>query len=90
MEDFLGNTINVGDTVVACVGHGRNSGASLVKFVVTGLTPKMVKGDIPDYTGRVSKSAGQTRISADNCIVIQKGSTSHGSGTTFAYPLFDR
>lgn len=41
MEDFVGNTINVGDKVVHQYSSGRSSW--LEKCVVTGFSPKMVK-----------------------------------------------
>jgi len=51
MKDFLGNELNVGDKIVACVTHGRNAGATLVKGEVTGFTEKFVKTRIPTYNG---------------------------------------
>jgi hypothetical protein len=52
MKDFLGQDMNVGDLVVACVPHGRNSGASLVKGTVLGFTSHFVKVNIPDYNDK--------------------------------------
>jgi hypothetical protein len=69
MKDFLNNVIELGDTVVACVPHGRNSGASLSQFVVEGFTPKFVKGSIPNYVGNDYPSL----ISPSKCVVIKKG-----------------
>lgn len=71
MKDFLDNVIEVGDTVVAAQGHGRNSGASLVKFVVDGFTPTMVKGTIPVCYGYPGQFC-QTKITPKKCLVIQK------------------
>lgn len=68
MNDFKGNEIHVGDTVIAAVRHGRNSGASLVEFVVTGFTKTWVLGVIPSYIGY----SGQGRISPDKIYVIKK------------------
>lgn len=72
MKDFLDKEIKVGDMIVACVSHGRNSGASLTKFRVTGLTNSFVLGNIPDYNGRLSEypKFNQTRISPSKCIII--------------------
>lgn len=72
MRDFLGNEIEINDTVVCAVGHGRNSGASLVKFVVTGFTKTFVNGEIPDYTGYVGQFS-QTKVMPGKCVVIKKG-----------------
>ena len=49
MIDFLGQELNVGDNIVACVSHGKNSGATLVKGTVTGFTKEYVRGNIPGY-----------------------------------------
>lgn len=49
MKDFLGNELNFGDKIVACVAHGKNSGASLVKGRVTGFTKQYLKAEVPSY-----------------------------------------
>lgn len=68
MKDFLGNELSIGDTVVAAVGHGRNSGASLVKFTITGFTKCFIKGYIPNYTEYISLT--ECKISPDKVIKI--------------------
>ena len=69
--DFKGQLIEVGDTVIACVTHGRNSGASLVEFVVERITENYVFGKIPSYTGYISKFS-QTKITPKKVYVIEK------------------
>lgn len=49
MKDFLDQELKVGDKIVACVPHGKNSGASLVKGEVTGFTKKMIRAKLPGY-----------------------------------------
>ena len=49
MNDFLNKSLEIGDEIVACVPHGRNSGASLVKGIVIGFTNTMVRASIPSY-----------------------------------------
>lgn len=72
MKDYMGKEISVGDTVVAAVKHGRNSGASLQKFVVTGFTEKFVKGVIPTYTGYTAWNGEESRIDPKKVLVINK------------------
>lgn len=69
MKDFLGKELNIGDSVVVAVGHGRNSGASLVKGIVEGFTDKFVKIDMPDYTGYTGKF-GKTKTSPRKVVKI--------------------
>jgi hypothetical protein len=71
MKDYLGNDIDVGDTIVCAVHHGRNSGASLVKCVVDGFTDKFVKAMIPDYTGHVGVFNSRM-ISPKKVVVVEK------------------
>lgn len=66
-KDFLGKEIGIGDIVVAAVDHGRNSGASLVKFTVTGITDKFVKGEIPAATNYLPK---KLRVAKTKCVVV--------------------
>jgi hypothetical protein len=54
MKDFKGNEINIGDTIIACEGF----------------TKTMVKAQIPDYTGYVSKYT-QRHISPEKTYVIK-------------------
>ena len=72
MKDFLGVDIEVGDTVIACVSHGKNSGATLVMFDVTRLTDKMVVGNIPKYHGCYVRE--DAKISPEKCFVHTKKS----------------
>lgn len=51
MKDFLGRELIIGDTIVACVPHGRNSGASLVKGTIVGFTEHFVKSQMSTYNG---------------------------------------
>lgn len=51
MEDFLGKELNIGDSIVACVPHGRNSGASLVRGTIVGFTEHYVKSKMTTYSG---------------------------------------
>jgi hypothetical protein len=71
--DFTGHLIKEGDTVVACVAHGRNSGASLTKGIVTKLTEKTVFFEGGDYTGRYVR---ERKCSPNKCIIIEKGEES--------------
>jgi len=43
MKDFLQKDLEINDKVVACEGHGRNAGASLIKGIVIGFTEKFVR-----------------------------------------------
>lgn len=49
MKDFLGVELEVGDNIAACVSHGRNSGASLVRGKIIGFTNEFVKVHAPHY-----------------------------------------
>lgn len=51
MKDFLGKELNIGDSIVACVPHGRNSGASLVEGTIVGFTEHYVKSKMTTYNG---------------------------------------
>ncbi|WIT94183.1 hypothetical protein FPAPBKPN_00028 [Klebsiella phage vB_KpnP_2146-HW] len=42
MKDFLGNTIEIGDTIVYADAGGRGGSSSLNKTVVTKMTDKQV------------------------------------------------
>lgn len=42
MKDFLGNTIEIGDTIVYADAGGRGGSSSLNKTVVTEMTDKQV------------------------------------------------
>lgn len=49
MKDFLGVELEVGDNIVACASHGRNSGATLVRGKIVGFTNEFVKVHAPYY-----------------------------------------
>jgi hypothetical protein len=66
MKDFLGNELYEGDEIIACVGHARNAGASLVKGRIVGFTDKFVKTRIPTYNGY--DPGEDTRISPSKII----------------------
>lgn len=55
MKDFLKQELSVGDRIIACVTHGRNAGATLVKGVVVGFTEKFVKAELPSYNDSVTE-----------------------------------
>lgn len=71
LRDFKNQIIEVGDTVIACVTHGRNSGASLVEFVVERMTENYVFGKIPSYTGYIG-TFSQTKVTPSKVYVIEK------------------
>ena len=75
MKDFLGNELAIGDNVIAAISHGRNSGATLVKFTITGFTNKFVTGTIPDYTGYTGRFS-QKKISPEK--IVKMDSLSSG------------
>lgn len=72
-QDFAGRTIYIGDVVIACVGHGKNAGASLVEFVVEKVTDNFVYGAIPSYNGGI----GQNKISCKKVYIIKKFNDKH-------------
>lgn len=75
MKDFLDQELTIGDTIVACVAHGKNSGASLVKGKVTGFTKQMVRAIIPGYASWMK--AEERLISPDKVILYRE----NGPGT---------
>ena len=56
MEDFNGKILKVGDSVVSCVAHGRNAGATLVTGEVIGFTKCMVRLKTTTYSGIEDKN----------------------------------
>ena len=71
MKDFVGNEISVGDFVVGCVAHGRNSGASLTKGHVTRITEKTVFFEAMGYT-QATHTERERKIDPNKVIVISK------------------
>jgi subtilisin-like proprotein convertase family protein len=55
MKDFLDQELAIGEPIIACVPHGRNSGASLVKGEVIGFTKTMVRVRIPFYNLKMTE-----------------------------------
>ena len=51
MEDFLNQELRVGDRILAVAPHGRNSGGSFVRGVITKLTEKTVFYQGRNYSG---------------------------------------
>lgn len=68
MKDFLGSELNVGDVIVAVVGHGRNAGASLEKGTVVGFTNEFVKAILPSICGNTTDPSMAIRISPKKVI----------------------
>jgi hypothetical protein len=54
MKDFLGNDLQEDDEVVVCVGHGRNSGASMSRAKIVGFTTHFVVVDLYKSDGTLN------------------------------------
>ena len=75
MQDFLGNELDVGDKLVVCATHGRNSGATLVKATVIGFTNQFVRVVGGSYK---SNRENEYKISPEKVIKISCAGTTGG------------
>lgn len=78
MKSFNGIELEVGQSVVVAMPHGRNSGASLMNATVTKLLPKTIRV-------QGSGNNGLQRKDPDKIVVLLDDADKYGAGWEAGY-----